>query len=280
MEDRFGKPVSMEDFSEKMQLVNADGYRGIFEAAGHRLNQTGGVMLWKLNAAFPSVIWQVYDWFLEPNAGYYFMQRACEPVHIQLNLDDSAVAVVNRRYTATSKLTAEITVMNLQGQAIYHTALTVNAGDTSVREITSLAGVLQKSAGIAFVVLALKNPAGQIISHNTYWMEPRHDFRALRSMPSAEVKVVELKTTQSKSLYSWTLEFTNTSGRLAFFVNPRLLESRNGEEILPAFWSDNYFSLAPHEKITVTVSCPAGRVSGHSALSIKGWNVKESAIAL
>ena len=89
MIDRFGAPVSMRDFSDKMQLLNAGGYRGIFEAAGHKLNETGGVMLWKLNAAFPSVVWQVYDWYLEPNSGYYFMKRACEAVHIQLNLDDS-----------------------------------------------------------------------------------------------------------------------------------------------------------------------------------------------
>ena len=98
MKTQFGAPVSIKDFSEKMQFLNADGYRGIFEAAGHRLNQTGGVMLWKLNSAFPSVVWQIYDWYLEPNAGYYFMQRACEPVHVQLNLDDSTVAVVNRTY--------------------------------------------------------------------------------------------------------------------------------------------------------------------------------------
>ncbi|MEO6843625.1 MAG: sugar-binding domain-containing protein, partial [Ginsengibacter sp.] len=86
MAERYGSPVSMKDFSDKMQLINANGYRGIFEAAGHQLNETGGVMLWKLNAALPSVIWQVYDWYLNPNAGYYFMQRAVEPVHIQLNL--------------------------------------------------------------------------------------------------------------------------------------------------------------------------------------------------
>ena len=84
MVKRYGEPVSMEDFCNKMQLMNAIGYQGIFEAAGHKLNDIGGVMLWKINAAFPSVVWQVYDWFLMPNAGYYFMQNACEPVHIQL----------------------------------------------------------------------------------------------------------------------------------------------------------------------------------------------------
>ena len=66
----------MEEFSDKMQLMNAMGYQGIFEAAQHKLRSNGGVMLWKLNAAFPSVVWQIYDWYLLPNAGYYFMQKA------------------------------------------------------------------------------------------------------------------------------------------------------------------------------------------------------------
>ena len=100
MVKRYGEPVSMEDFCNKMQLMNAIGYQGIFEAAGHKLNDIGGVMLWKLNAAFPSVVWQVYDWFLQPNAGYYFMQNACEPVHIQLNPANQKVHVINRTYNS------------------------------------------------------------------------------------------------------------------------------------------------------------------------------------
>ena len=35
MVKRYGAPSSMEDFSNKMQLMNATGYQGIFEAAGH-----------------------------------------------------------------------------------------------------------------------------------------------------------------------------------------------------------------------------------------------------
>ncbi len=33
MVKRFGNPVGMEEFSDKMQLMNAMGYQGIFEAA-------------------------------------------------------------------------------------------------------------------------------------------------------------------------------------------------------------------------------------------------------
>ncbi len=118
MADRYGAPTGVRDFSDKMQLLNAAGYRSLFEAAGHKLNETGGVMLWKLNAAFPSVVWQVYDWYLEPNAGYYAMQRACEPVHVQLNLDDSSVAVINRTYQRQSHLSYRAELLGLDGEIL------------------------------------------------------------------------------------------------------------------------------------------------------------------
>jgi hypothetical protein len=278
--DRYGMPASMRDFSEKAQLLNANGYRGIFEAAGHKLNETGGVMLWKLNAAFPSVIWQVYDWYLEPNAGYYFMQRACERLHIQLNLDDSAVAVINRSYRAAPDMTAEIRVMTPKGVSFYHHTGKVDMGTTSVKEIGSLAQVLAQAKGISFVVLDLKNAAGDIVSHNTYWMEPEHDFKGLRSMAAAGVKTVLLKTDHQKAKNTWTLQFTNTSGQLAFFVHPRLMDPATRQEILPAYWSDNYFSLAPHQRITVTVSCPSAKVKGHPEILSAGWNLAEQTLQL
>ncbi len=116
MVKRFGNPVGMEEFSDKMQLMNAMGYQGIFEAAQHRLPANGGVMLWKLNAAFPSVVWQIYDWYLMPNAGYYFMQKSCDPVHIQLNLNDSVATIVNRYHKPVAGLIADMAVYSLNSE--------------------------------------------------------------------------------------------------------------------------------------------------------------------
>jgi hypothetical protein len=147
MKDRYGEPTSMKNFCDKMQLVNADGYRGIFEAAGHKLNETGGVMLWKLNAAFPSVVWQVYDWYLQPNAGYYFMQNACEPVHVQLNLDDSMVAVINRTYHPQQNVSVHVQVIDINGTSLYNETKNVSLDTTDVKEISSLSSALAKAEG-------------------------------------------------------------------------------------------------------------------------------------
>ena len=266
MKDHFGAPTDLRDFSSKMQLLNADGYRGIFEAAGHHLTQTGGVMLWKLNAAFPSVVWQIYDWYLEPNAGYYFMQRACEPVHVQLNLDDSTVAVVNRTYQPRAGLSVHASVLSLDGSVLYQKTTSVSLDTTDVREVLPLGSVLAGASGVSFVLLELRDASGQTISHNVYWMAPHRDFTTLRSMPPAKVECTVLKAGKGR----YTIRFQNTSKQLAFFLNPQVMQG--GEEVMPCFWSDNYFSLGAGESKTVTVSVPVEKITGALSLVLEGWN--------
>ena len=272
MQNRFGKPKSLKDFSIKMQLLNASGYRAIFEAAGHKLNETGGVMLWKLNAAFPSVIWQIYDWYLEPNAGYYFMQNACEPVHIQLNSDDSSVAVVNRSFKNNTGLHASVELFTLTGKSIYKTSQTIDISSTSVKQLWKLEKELENARGICFLVLNLTDSKGNAISHNVYWLSRENDFHSLTEMPAArlETKVIKSETTATHE-FSRTYEFSNPSAQIAFFINPQLWNDE--EEIMPSFWSANYFSLAPGEKMKVTARCPAEFSGKNIHLKLEGWNL-------
>lgn len=272
MVKRYGKPLSMEDFSNKMQLMNAVGYQGIFEAAGHKLNEIGGVMLWKLNAAFPSVVWQVYDWFMMPNSGYYFMQRASEPLHIQLNLVNNKVTVVNRVFKPASGLTANVDLFNMNSKLIFHETVYVSLLQSDVKETSSLSSALAEAGGVTFVFLNLKDASGRIISRNTYWLAGNNDYKAMNDLPETTLKAKVLKSEKQKSEKKWTIQFTNTTDRIAFFIHPQVMV--NNEEVLPCFWSDNYFSLAPSESTTVTVGCPEVKLNGRRPeIKISGWNV-------
>ena len=279
MVKRYGEPESIEDFCNKMQLMNAIGYQGIFEAAGHKLNDIGGVMLWKLNAAFPSVVWQVYDWFLQPNAGYYFMQKACEPVHIQMNLSNHKVTVLNRTYKQVSNLITQVDVYNLNSKSIFHETVNINLAPTEVREVTSLSSVLTDAKGVTFIVLNLKSTSGKMISHNIYWISSDGEYKSMNELESTNVSINVLKTGEGEVTKIWNFQITNTSDKIAFFIRPQLMA--NGEEILPSFWSENYFTLAPSESTSLTVSCPVARLTEVSpVLKVSGWNVSEQEIAL
>lgn len=276
MVSRHGQPVSMEDFSDKMQLMNAVGYQGIFEAAQHKLNDNGGIMLWKLNAAFPSVIWQIYDWYLQPNAGYYFMQNACEPLHVQLNLNDSAVAVVNRRHHPIAGLTVEARAYSLKSELLFSQSVPADLGAEEIRKkLIPMAPFLEKAMGVSFIVLRCKDAAGNIVSRNTYWLERSRDFKPMQQMPRTTITAHVLAYDKGSVENNCTVEVSNTSGQLAFFVRLQLMDDRN--EILPSLWSANYVTLLPGETMRVTVEFPAGIVPrAQPMIRLSGWNVEEA----
>ncbi len=57
-----------------------------------------------------------------------------------------------------------------------------------------------------------------------------------------------------KGLYEATVN--NPSDKVAFMIR-LTAKDQNGELICPAYWSDNYFSLAPGDSRTVTCQIPA-----------------------
>jgi len=262
-----------------MQLMNATGYQGIFEAAGHKLNDIGGVMLWKLNAAFPSVMWQVYDWFLVPNAGYYFMQNACEPIHIQLNSKDLNVEYINRTYRSVKSLTASIEIFDTNSRSLYHHSETIDLSSTEARESISITDILNKNDNVSFVDLNLKNLGGEIVSHNVYWISSKNNFRILNNLAATSLIVKVIDISETKIEKRWTIQISNNSEKIAFFINPQLMSG--AEEVKPSFWSQNYFTLAPNESIIATVGCPPSSIAGATpVLKVEGLNVEETFIHL
>ncbi len=194
-------------------------------------------------AAFPSVVWQVYDWFLQPNAGYYFMQNACELLHVQLNQSDYKVAVINRKYISAANLTVQVDLFGLDSRPIFSESANLSLSPSEVKETVSLAPVLEKMKEVTIVVLKLKDAAGKVISRNTYWLSSNGDFKDMNIMPETQVKGEVLERETGKNETKWTIQLTNNTGILVFFVRTQLMTE--GEEILPYFSTGNYLTLAP-----------------------------------
>jgi hypothetical protein len=200
-------------------------------------------------------------------------------MHIQLNLDDSVVAIINRTYSPKTALTAGIRVLDMNSKLLFSENKTISLKSTDVEKSISLSKILSEEKGISFVVLNLKNASGKTISQNTYWFSPEHNFNRLKEMPSSKMNVKILKTATGKNETQWTLQFTNPANRLAFFINPQILQ--NGKEIFPSFWSDNYFSLSPNESTTVQVTIPNVKIKDTKVeLAVSAWNVEKELIPL
>ena len=113
---RYGQPRSLADYVWKAQLVNAENYRAIFEASNQDLDRVSGVILWKTNSAWPSVMWQLYDYYLRPNASFYFVRRSGELLHPQLDLRDKNVWLINRSLNREKDLLLRAEIYDFRGQ--------------------------------------------------------------------------------------------------------------------------------------------------------------------
>jgi hypothetical protein len=207
------------------------------------------------------------------------MQNACEPVHIQLNINDLKVLVLNRTYKPVPGLVAQVDIFSLDSKLLFHEEKSISLSATDVQETTSLSTVLADTKGVNFVVLNLKNSAGKVISHNVYWLSNDKDYKQLNGMQRTVLQTKVLTSVKGKSENSWTIRITNTTSKVAFFIHPQLLSE--GEEILPSYWSANYFTLAPSETITTTVGCPVAVLNGKNpAIRISGWNVNQQEVVI
>ena len=275
LRDRYGEPGTLAAYAWKAQFLNAENYRAIFEAANHDLERTAGVILWKTNPAWPSVSWQVYDWYLRPNAGYYYAKTASEPLHVQLHPGTYAVTGVNATFSPARDLTLRVDLYDRHAGRVGGATRPLTLDGEQSREILRLAEVPGWDAGaFRFVRLRLDGPSGETMAENFYWLAPNNDFRPLDSLPPVELTATARQEQRGEQVRV-TLTLTNRTQHLAFFVHPILARGPGGDEVLPTFWSDNYFSILPGETRTIVADADRFRLGGEAAyVQLDGWNVK------
>ena len=74
-------------------------------------------MTWMSQPAYPSLVWQTYDYYLDPTGAYWGIRKACEPVHIQWSHADNSVKAVNTTREPL-EATATARVYDLDGRLL------------------------------------------------------------------------------------------------------------------------------------------------------------------
>ncbi len=290
---RYGPASSLDDYERKAQAMTYDGQRAMFEAYARNKYTATGVIQWMLNNAWPSLIWHLYDYYLVPAGGYFGTKKACEPVHVQYSYDDDSVAVINGTYQALKGLKVSAKIYSIDAKEKGSREATIDlAADSSAKAFD-----LPKPEGLTptyFLKLELHDTAGKLVSENFYWLSTKADeldwakrtdtvytpqkefgdLTGLNNLP--KVRVAITKTAQgSGSNSSITVVAENKSQSVAFMIHPRLIRGKGGDDVTPIFWSDNYFSLLPGEKKTVTVRFDSAPLRGAAPeLVVEGWNVE------
>jgi beta-galactosidase/beta-glucuronidase len=275
MLERFGRPAGIADYAMAGQFINNDSYRAIFEAMNKNYGRNGGTLLWKTNAAWPSFMWQVFDWNLRANAGYYSMMRACRPLHVQFNEDDNTVSVLNTRDREANNLAVSIDVFDADMHALQQMRKTVTAAPDQSAE----AGHIDLSTPNGprqpcFLRLILRDGAGRELDRNAYWLTGAKNPRVAQHLPPVELdaRIVAYRSDGEEAVLR--ISVSNPSERLAMLVNPTVVKGPGGDDVLPAFWSDNYLSLFPKDRQELTVRFrKASLGAAKPFLVLEGWNV-------
>ncbi|MFI6319357.1 glycosyl hydrolase 2 galactose-binding domain-containing protein [Nonomuraea sp. NPDC050556] len=293
---RYGTASSAADYSRKSELQNYENARAFFEAWSAKPHvQTFGTVFWMLNNAWPSVHWNLYDYFLKPGGGFFGTKKATEPVHISYDYFTRAVHVVNSTLTARTGLTATVSVHNLPDLAQKYTAsapvsAAANAG-TQVLTVPAVSGL----STTYLIRLQLKDGA-TTVSENLYWYSTAPDtlsnksnwyrttpktyanLTGLNSLPSNTAVTVSAARTATGA----TVTLTNTSAtNLAFFLRPEVIAGSGGREVTPVTYSDNYVSLWPGASTTITAAFDAADLGGQAAhLRVRGYNIPTVVIPL
>ncbi len=194
---RYGEAKTVEEFARKAQTLNYELMRPMFEAFRVNRRRATGVIQWMLNAAWPKMWWQLYDWYLMPTGAFYGAKKACQPLQLIYNYGDRSIYladdpsatvgwVLNPRSHAAGAfltrglrthptgLTAEIRVYDIESRLFLAAHLAIEAGHDPSKSMFTLPR-FETISTTYFLSLRLLDPADAQIADNFYWLSTQAD---------------------------------------------------------------------------------------------------------
>ena len=274
---RYGAAVNVADFVRKSQMMNYEGFRAMYEGRmGRMFDPVQGILLWMSVPTQPSFVWQMMHYDLEPNASFFALKKACEPIHIQFNESEGGVIqVVNHNSVAVHGMKATYDIYGLDGKLIAGKEITVDAKPNTA---TKVCGVDWPEGldDVHFVKLKLTGSDNSLVSDNFYWrgaMSDHDNLKSLDSLPVVKLQTKSAMRTKDGKVYM-DVTLRNPGKNVALLAHLQLHRAKSGERVLPAYYSDNYISLLPSESRTVTVEASESDLNGEKPMIlVDGWNV-------
>jgi len=266
----FGDPVNLDDFCRKAQMLNYESHRAMFESWNSRMwNNTSGLLLWMTHPAWPSTVWQVYSWDYETFGSYFACMKACEPIHIQMNLNDNKVVVINTTLKDIKHAKAILSIYTSEGKLVSTKSVNVEilANSKSDCFIADL-----PDDGLYLANLSLRDESGNAFSENSYWkcQGQIHDLQVLNKLDQVEL-TGRMFSEEKGCIY---FRVKNTSKTIAVSVKLNLKDKITHNTILPAYFSDGYFNLLPGESKTIRVEFDHSLSSENLIILAEGYNAK------
>ena len=264
IQQRFGEAKDIDEYLYRADMLNYESTKAMFESFRVRWPHTTGIVQWMLNSARPSIYWQLYDYYMQPNASYYGVKKANAPVQLIYDYYTKGVYAVNETLQPAS-LKASMKLLK-DGQTSEDKQIEVAPG-----KVVKVFDVNTSGAPAAFLFLNLTDDQGTASATNEYFIIAENDtydwpksnwvhtpimkYASYAMLDGMCTRTCELSVKPSaEGLYEATV--SNPSDKVAFMIR-LTAKDQNGDLICPAYWSDNYLTLAPGESRTVTCRMPS-----------------------
>lgn len=278
---RYGFRNGSEEYLMKAQMMDYEATRAQFEAYSAKWNAkrpATGMIYWMLNNAWPSMHWNLFDFYLRPGGSYFGAKIGARIEHIAYDYVHRDLYLINHSLDNAGPRTVHLEIINKNGTPLAIKSRDVYSKPNTSRNILFRVDDLDHIDELVFMRLGLKDDRNLTISNNIYWLpgkdidalawsdsdwyytpvEHYADFTALDRLPEANVAVVATRVLQgSKSPIK--IELENHSPVPAVFIRMNLVNFRTyeipyrWEDVLPVTWEDNYITLWPHERKLVCV---------------------------
>ena len=270
IENGYGPAKDVKEFSEHAQFVNYDGYKGMFES---RSINRKGLLLWMSHPAWPSMTWQTYDWYFEPNGSYFGCKKGAEPLHIQWNPAENVIEVVNYNGGDQTGLKAQALIMNMDGTVKWTREAVVDSKEDSTLKCFEIE-FAEDLSDVHFIKLYLTKD-GKTLSDNFYINGKEYgNHQAMKQMAKADVRSDVKFCKGEDGVWTGTVTLENRSSVPAIMIRLNVVGRRDGEQILPMFYGDNYFSLMPGEVKEVSLKWYEADTRGNRPrVRITGYNL-------
>ncbi|KAF2024388.1 glycoside hydrolase [Setomelanomma holmii] len=290
---QYGAPTNLVSYLLDVQMMDYEATKSQFEVYTSRWSSSlarpvTGMIYWMLNNAWPSLHWNLFDYYLHPSGSYYRAKATISKLeHVIFDYQDQSVYVIDRRLAPNAPedkdRTVDIEVMVLDGKMIVRRSVEMSTEINCARKITDVPG-LANMTDVVFLRLLLNN-YDCLLSRSVYWLAPTLDvldwdnstwchtpvttysnFQSLNAMPKANITV---------SVLGNNVKLENKSKIPAVFVRLNLVDAK-GEDVVPVTWSENYVTLWPGEKMDIEVGY--GDVGGGVRIEVDGKNVERQVV--
>ena len=274
---RYGSSQGAEEFSRKSQLALYEDTRAQFEDfaangwANHKMT-----MYWMLNSQWPSFFGHLFDYYMKPGGAYYGAKKGLRPLSVVFDYyapgdhSRARATLVNQTAVQHRDLQVRTRIYDLDGRVRYDKRAEHLAVDARGTTQALTLPRLKDLSSTYFIRCELMDAGGTTLVDNVYWQsttdddlgEPANDsafdlkqaswadLTALNQMPKVALEVSGVvQSDEEQSKVEITLH--NPTAHIAFFERAEVTGEKDGLEILPIVYDDNYVTVFPGETVRI-----------------------------